>query len=154
MCGVAVHHEFRPGRPRVYCTNACKQRAYRWRRDHGVRLLATPWMPAERSHGPRYHAQRPAADFVARPHDVRGRHVTLCGAFGHPARRMPRGHTEFVPGGSGACASCTRLLGADPAWIDDYPVMVNGPGPLDWRYRPPAERYEQYERERRLRAAA
>ena len=151
VCHADVAHEFRPGRKRVYCSNACKQRAYRWRRSHGVRLLATPWQPAQRSHNERYHAQRPASDFVAAPADWRGRHVTLCGAFAHPVRPTPLGHNEFVPGGSRACGTCTRLLGADPAWIDQYPVIDERPWPERWRYRPPAERRAQYEHERRLR---
>lgn len=148
VCRTPVLHEFRPGRPRVYCSNACKQRAYRWRRSHGVRLLATPWRPAARSHNHRFHAQRPADDFVAAPSDWRGRHVSLCGVFAVPARPTPVGHTEFVPGGSRACASCTRLLGADPAWVVQYPVRDERPG-QGWRFRPPAERYAQFVSERR-----
>lgn len=121
VCNVDVPHPFGPGRKRVYCTPACKQRAYRWRRRHGVRKLATPWLPAERSGLLTTHAVRPAADFVGHRADEHGRHAAVCGAFARRVDSALASHTEFVPGGRRACHSCTRLIGADPAWAVDYP---------------------------------
>src|SRR5687768_11507099 len=34
VCDAPAHRTHQAGRPRVYCTNACRQRAYRWRRDN------------------------------------------------------------------------------------------------------------------------
>lgn len=144
MCGVEVAHPYGPGRKRVYCSNACKQKAYRWRCANGVRLLVTPWTPAERSGARRAHAVRPERDLVAGRGDATGREVAVCGAF---ARRLPaatRSHTEFVPGAPRSCRSCTQLIGADPRWADDYPpgrvVLLEGrwswvPNPLEQRRR-------------------
>src|SRR5688572_25139960 len=36
VCGTHTPRTYRPGRPPVYCTNACRQKAYRYRRDHGI----------------------------------------------------------------------------------------------------------------------
>src|SRR5215218_7103094 len=88
VCSAPVHRvAHMPGRPRIYCTNTCRQRAYRWRRDHHARLAATPEHPAERaSVGVRGHALRSSRDFVSQYSDSRGREVTVCGAMGRPAR--------------------------------------------------------------------
>jgi hypothetical protein len=148
VCAAAVPHEFRPGRKRVYCSDACKQRAYRWRCRNGVRVLATPWRPAERSHAGRTHVVRPSADFVGTADDGQRRRVAVCGAFARVAQPRPQGHIEFVPGSTTACKSCTRLIGADPAWHDEYPVVVEAPPPLYVRYRPPEERWSEYQASR------
>ncbi len=144
VCATPTPHEFRAGRKRIYCTNACRQKAYRWRRAHGVRLLATPWRPAQRSVNRRAHAVRPAADFVGQAPDQLGRHASICGAFARVTAPVAGWHNEFVPGGSTACRACTRLLGADPAWIRDYPVV--GPDTRGYLtvYRPPDQRYADY----------
>lgn len=145
VCAAAVVHEFRPGRKRVYCSDACKQRAYRWRCRNGVRVLATPGRPAQRSRAGRTHVVRPAADFVSAHDDDQRRRVAVCGAFARVAEPQLHGHTEFVPGSATACRSCTRLIGADPAWHAEYPVVVEAPPPLYVRYRPPAERWADYQ---------
>ncbi len=140
VCGVPTPHEFRPGRKRVYCTNSCRQKAYRWRRAHGVRLLVTPWQPAARSHNARTHAVRPAADYVSGPADQHGRNVAVCGAFARAAVPVAGWHVEFVPGAPRTCGSCTRLIGADPAWLREYPVIgLDGRG-YPTVYRPPEQR--------------
>ena len=152
QCGTHIVHPFRAGRKRVYCTNACKHKAYRWRRDHGVRILSTPWKPAGRSHNDRTHAVRHSSDYVGARTDERGRSVTVCGAFGRRIRPGNEGgHTEFVPGAASACRSCIRLIGADPAWTDQYPLVEMTPGSIVVRYRPPAERREQYLADRHAR---
>lgn len=147
VCGDEVHHEFGPGRKRVYCTAACKQRAYRWRRQNGVRLLATPWQPAQRSGFTTAHAVRPAADFVGEQHDERGRHVAICGAFARRDTSPFQSHTEFVPGGGRSCRSCIQLIGADPSWAVDYPpgsVQYVG-GRWDWIANSPGQRLAAYQ---------
>src|SRR5690606_14066107 len=48
MCGTTVQQIHRPGRARIYCTNSCRQRAYRWRRAHGVRHCVERNGPVER----------------------------------------------------------------------------------------------------------
>lgn len=146
VCRAAVPREFRPGRTRVYCTNACKQRAYRWRRDHGVRLLATPWQPAERSGFATAHAVRPAADFVGDAADERGRQVAVCGAFARRNTSPFQSHTEFVPGARRSCKSCTSLIGAEPSWAVDYPPgsVQFVDGRWDWIPNPVERRRQAY----------
>lgn len=144
VCAADIVHDVRAGRKRVYCTNACRQRAYRWRRDHGVRILATPWLPATRSESGRAHAVRPATDYVGVRHDQHGRNVSVCGAFARTTKPRPGWHNEFLPGTRRACASCTRLIGADPSWADEYPVVGYDELGYYGRYRPPDERYASY----------
>lgn len=151
VCATEILHEYRPGRQRVYCSQACRQKAYRWRCDHGVRLLATPWRPAQRSGlAPRNHAVRPQRDFVGQQADHRNRRVAVCGAFATVIGPQHVTHNEFVPGSRSACKSCTRLIGADPEWSTEFPVVVPAPAPHYIRYRPPAERWQAYLERRRV----
>lgn len=149
VCGADTPHEFRPGRKRVYCSNACKQRAYRWRCDRGIRLLVTPWTPASRSEtGPRSHAVRLPVDRASHPADQWGRHVAVCGAFARRVDPRRAGHTEFVPGGRRSCRACTRLIGADPAWHDEYPLFDLDERGYPCVYVPPEERRRRSARRR------
>lgn len=101
----------RPGRPKVYCSNACRQRAYRWRRQHGVRVRATPSRPAERAITfYKRHALRNPKDFVAGLRGFRDRHVTACGTFAMPARDLRYTHNDFVPDHPWSCQTCVRLV--------------------------------------------
>lgn len=144
-CGAYTPHPFRAGRKRVYCSNACKQRAYRWRCNRGIRLLVTPWTPASRSEtGARAHAVRHADDRVAQPTDQRGRHVAVCGAFARAVVKRPTWHVEYVPGGSRSCRACTRLIGADPQWFEEYPLLDLDERGYRCVYRPPAERQRRW----------
>ena len=120
MCDAPAHRTHRAGRPRVYCTNACRQRAYRWRRDNHARLAATPEHPAERaSNGIRSHALRSRRDFVSNYSDQRRREVTVCGAFGRPARLGRFTSTNFVANNTGfGCRSCIRLIAIPNDTID------------------------------------
>jgi hypothetical protein len=114
VCGGAAHRTDRPGRPKLYCSNACRQRAYRWRRDHHARLIAPRGHPAPgaRVSPGRYHALRSARDFVAHHHDQRHRQPTVCGVLARPLRhqRAIRTHTDFVPVSDDACQRCTELI--------------------------------------------
>lgn len=154
VCDRVVIHEFGPGRKRVYCSNACKMRAYRWRCRQGVRLRVTPWTPAERSEYHKTHAVRPAADFVGGRADALGREVAVCGAFARRVNLERRTHHEFTPGKSRSCRSCTQLIGADPDWSVLYPpgrIEYEG-GRWDWTPNPVEQRRRDYE-ERSRRAA-
>jgi hypothetical protein len=120
VCHAPAHRTRQAGRPRVYCTNACRQRAYRWRRDNHARLAATPEHPAERaSNGIRSHALRSRRDFVSNNSDERRREVTVCGAFGRPARLGRFTHNNFVADNTGfGCRSCIRLIAIPNDTID------------------------------------
>jgi len=114
VCGGAAHRTDRPGRPKLYCSNACRQRAYRWRRDHHARLIAPRGHPAAgaRAGTGRYHALRNPRDFVAHHHDQRRREPTVCGVLARPLRhqRAIRSHTDFNAVSNNACQRCTELI--------------------------------------------
>ena len=94
----------------MYCSNACRQRAYRWRRDDRPQLPESELHTFRRGHGSdKAHAVRPSPDPVASRKDVRGREVTVCGAFALPARRPTWHHTDFVPDVRRSCRSCAAL---------------------------------------------
>ena len=134
VCSRAAHRVYKCGRPRIYCSNACRQRAYRWRRDHQARLAATPEHPAERaSIGLRGHALRSKRDFVSQCVDARRREVTVCGLLARPARHGRWRHNDFVGDSSTwSCRSCIRLVAIPNDTIDSsWP-----PPPRLWhRYR-------------------
>lgn len=114
-CEVPVERIHRPGRARIYCTAACRQRAYRWRRARGIRIFVERDGPAERSVNVHRHALRDRRDPVSRITDPRGREVTVCGTFAQPARHAPGTHDRFVPDLSWSCEVCTALIGVgDP----------------------------------------
>lgn len=113
-CGRQVVRTYRPGRARIYCTNACRQRAYRWRRLHGVRLCVERNGPAERSHNDRQHALRDRRDPLITLRDERNREVTTCGVFARPVRTTRATHFDFVPESDSACRTCASLIGAGP----------------------------------------
>jgi hypothetical protein len=113
-CGEPVVDIYRPGRGRIYCTNACRQRAYRWRRAHGVRTFVQRDGAAERLVNDRRHALRDHRDPVARLRDRREREVTACGVFARPIRDRRVTHDRFVPEHPWSCLSCAALVGAGP----------------------------------------
>jgi hypothetical protein len=112
VCAATVLHLHRPGRGRIYCTNACRQRAYRWRRAHGVRLCVERDGPTERMHNFKRHALRDRRDPVGSLLDHRRREVTVCGLFAKPARHMKVTHTNFLPDHPFSCRTCAELVGA------------------------------------------
>lgn len=109
VCGRATHRIYRPGRPKVYCSNACRQRAYRWRCRERTEQVSTAAISTRGSTRDRSHALRPHSDLAARATDHRGREVTMCGAFARRARTPPFTHTRFVTGLSWSCRTCTSL---------------------------------------------
>ncbi len=115
VCGRATHRYARPGRPRVYCSNACRQRAYRCRRDqHHDHGPATAPLHRATSRE-RSHAVREPDALVGGRRDTTGRAVTLCGAFARPARPRPHGHVRFVSDVPWSCRSCAHLGGLNSA---------------------------------------
>lgn len=117
VCSVSVARPLRPGRRRVYCSNSCKQRAYRWRCEHRAELT-TPRPPIRAQTYDKTHAMRSDNDFVGHRTEPSGRRVTVCGTFAHSSadRRGKVRHTRFyavdeggVPSGS-TCRRCVDLL--------------------------------------------
>ena len=151
VCDTPTPHRYRAGRQKVYCSNACRQRAYRWRRAHGVRLFATAAIPAERADGRALrHALRDPRDPVALLRAPRGREVTVCGTFSRPARNQKVRHTRFLPGSINSCRSCVRNVGVDlDTFVDAAEFTFNTPefwahvtqpnniAPLERPHRPP-----------------
>jgi hypothetical protein len=113
----------RPGRPRIYCSQACRQRAYERRRGLGVlpppdRLYTRPGGPlVHLSPQPgRYEGGRAAGVtgklHAMRPADVAdpvGRRLTLCGLLAHTTTR------PFSPLYDDACSTCARVSHVRPA---------------------------------------
>jgi len=111
-CGAEVVHVFRPGRARIYCTNACRQRAYRWRRARGIRLCVERDGPTWRMTSGKRHALRDRRDPVGRLTDHRQREVTVCGTFARRVNRRRVTHTNFLPDHPFSCETCADLVGA------------------------------------------
>lgn len=114
VCDGAVDQIHRPGRRRIYCSNACRQRAYRWRRANGIRRFVERDGPAERLLNDRRHALRDRRDPVSRLRDSRGREVAVCGTFAKSVRGFRVTHDRFVPEHPWSCDSCVRLIAPGP----------------------------------------
>ena len=114
VCARPVPEVYRAGRGRIYCTNACRQRAYRWRRCRGIRTFVQRDGAAERGFNDRRHALRDPRDPVARVSDARGRATTVCGVFARPVHDMRVTHDRFVPEHPWSCSSCSSLISAGP----------------------------------------
>lgn len=125
-CNAYTPRTQRPGRPKVYCSNACRQKMYRYRRDHGIRLLCGDRQPKLRAHGARVtHLARPATDPVAHRRTSQRRVVSLCGAFARPAADYAHLNPEFWFDEVHACFTCLGLTGADlPAEPKRYPWQL------------------------------
>lgn len=123
-CDAVVIQRYRPGRARVYCTHACRQRAYRWRRRNGIRTCVERTGPATRGHAfARSHALRDPRDRAATTLvDHRGRRLTVCGTFVRPADLVRYTHVDFLPRQPWSCDVCSDLIGApDEPEIPDPP---------------------------------
>lgn len=130
VCDARIVHAVRPGRRRVYCTNACRQRAYRWRRQNQVFTTHTNARPTERALGRSgvRHALRTDRDFVAgRSYGRQREEVTVCGVLARPSRSPRVAHYRFTPG-LWTCESCETLTFAElpPPFV--YPIP-----PPAWR---------------------
>lgn len=143
VCRAYTPRVRRPGRPAVYCSNACRQKAYRFRCRNGIRLLRGDGQPTERGRGARVvHLLRPSRDPVSATRRTDRQRVSLCGAFVRPAADHPHLRPDFPFDAVDACFSCLDLTGserADPpllyAWNaflrrPTTPVMEPCPAPL------------------------
>ena len=124
VCGAEVARCIHtPGRARVYCTNACRQRAYRWRKANGVRLCVDRTGPTERMVNQKSHALRDQRDPVGAVRDGRARAVAVCGAYARTVNPERVSHTNFVPDHPFSCERCADLVGASepyhgvPEWM-------------------------------------
>ena len=118
VCSAPIRHPNRPGRHRVYCTNACKQRAYRARRLNR-RTDPVPQRAAAREV---VHAIRGFRDVNSGRRSTRGLGVTVCGTFARMSIDSPErfGHTRFIgrrmrhPNAyTSSCQRCCELTGVD-----------------------------------------
>ena len=115
VCGTSCDRTYRSGRARVYCTNACRQRAYRLRRRTvaaAAHVSAAAPAPVRARTRDRLHALRSDGDLVAGRRDSTGRQVTACGAFARSTRDRPSmaWHTDFIAGGPSSCRTCAAVL--------------------------------------------
>lgn len=123
MCSTPLPRRWQAGRHRVYCTNSCKQRAYRHRcEQRRVVPMSTRRhpRPIRATTSARIHAMREFGDVVSGHRDSSGRGVTACGAFALVASDRPErfGHVRFVgadPQNATTCRTCSLLSGAPPA---------------------------------------
>jgi hypothetical protein len=121
VCRKHTPRTHRPGRPPVYCSNRCRQKAYRYRRDHGIRLLHHDGQPAHRAAGASVtHLTRPVGDPVAGRRASNQRCVSLCGAFVRPAADFDHLDPTFEFDDARACWRCLELTGAG---IPDVPMI-------------------------------
>ncbi len=116
-CSAEFEAAYRPGRPRIYCRDSCRQRAYERRRGLGVlpppdRLIMSAFGPL--AHLPnrfpgyergqvwalagRAHAMRPSG--IA---ETGERRLTLCGLLARPVNRA------FYQSAAESCLTCTRV---------------------------------------------
>ena len=116
-CSTEFVAAYRPGRPRIYCSDSCRQRAYERRSGLGVlpppdRLIMSDFLPLAHlpNRFPGYergqvwalsgkaHAMRPAGI------TERGeRRLTLCGLLARPVNR------SFHRSAADACLTCARV---------------------------------------------
>lgn len=128
VCHASVPRLRRPGRHRVYCTNACRQRAYRLRcksrQQHPMSAHRAP-RPTRATTRDRVHAIREYPDVLSGRRDSIGRGVTACGTFGRMSIDTPSrfGHLRFASSeglpNSNKCRRCEQLSGISPCSTDD-----------------------------------
>jgi len=131
VCGTYTPRVRRPGRPAVYCSNACRQKAYRYRCRHGIRLLSGDRQPSHRGRGARViHLLRPERDPVAGLRRGDQSCVSLCGAFIRPATDHAHLLPDFPFDAVDACYSCIALTGrarADPLMLYPWNAFLREP---------------------------
>jgi len=125
-CAKAVVVEKRPGRPRLYCKQACRQRAFEHR--HGFRHERTVTALPGQARGERWGGtgyERGIVSYLrGKAHALRtsvrpegSRRETLCGVLAMPA---PVGR-HFSPLDRRACRSCSRIALATPLTLGINP---------------------------------
>ncbi len=128
VCNASIPRLRRAGRHRVYCTNACRQRAYRLRcksrQLHPMSAHCDP-RPARATTRDRVHAIREFSDVSSGRRDSIGRGITACGAFGRMSIDTPSrfGHLRFtsIEGlpNPNRCRRCEQLTGISPSPTGD-----------------------------------
>ena len=146
VCAGPIVHPHRPGRARVYCTNSCKQKAYRWRRRRRCELIV-PDPPERARTRDKIHALRSDLDLVSQlTNETPGwptRRVTACGAFAMAARDRPRSwtHTKFFARSTSkdarqldtdVCATCASLQRAPLRSVTEVLAIIE---PMQRRFR-------------------
>jgi hypothetical protein len=128
VCDGPAHRTLRPGRPKIYCSNACRQRAYRWRKRADARTIARPGHRAAGAFvafGQR-HALRNPRDFVGHRRDRRGRQPTVCGVLAKPNQLAGlRTHYDFIDDTGDGCQTCTKLVAPS---LDRHAPFADGLG--------------------------
>ena len=134
VCDAPVPRRRRAGRHRVYCTNACRQKAYRSRcesrrgRPMSAHLDPRPTRATTRD---RVHAVREYRDVLSGRRDSTRRGVTACGAFARVATDTPErfGHVRFLPHDNPrdttTCRRCQQLTGTTPEPILEYRAVTD-----------------------------
>jgi hypothetical protein len=116
-CRAAIRIVRRPGRPRLYCRQSCRQRAYERRSGSGVlppverrSPFLTPSAERPRTKQPAYeqghvpgHDARLHALRLTGQSDHRGRRSTLCGVLAAPTNH------DFSPAYHSSCATCSYV---------------------------------------------
>ena len=128
VCSAPLPRLRRAGRHRVYCTNACRQRAYRLRcksrQQHPISAHRDP-RPTRATTRDRVHAIREYSDVSSGRRDSIGRGVTACGAFGRMSVDTPSrfGHLRFAPNDGlpnpNRCRRCEQLTGLTSTPTED-----------------------------------
>ena len=122
-CDAVVPHPPRPGRRRVYCTNACRQRAYRWRRRNQILTVHTNARPVERAFSRTFkrHALRSERDPASRPVLLpHGEELTVCGVLARPGR-FGRAPSYALHTGPWTCQTCVSLTFAETSPPHTFP---------------------------------
>lgn len=135
-CDRTVDVVHRPGRPRLYCSHACRQRAYRWRRQHAAHTVTAPgerWPGASIAVRGLSHALRTERDPMWRRRDRRGREVTVCGVLARGSRgprssRPP--YAGYRPDSHRACRTCAALTVPRPLGLVPPGAWTPRPDPL------------------------
>lgn len=139
VCERSVPRWRRPGRHAVYCSNSCKQKAYRHRCiDRNRRMLQLARNPRPRRAQTRdgVHAIRETTDRSTGRRDSIGRGVTMCGAFASMSIDTPRRHSHqrFLatagPSSGRTCQRCVELSSSPVRDIGDViSAITNRPSP-------------------------
>jgi hypothetical protein len=137
-CDRTIDVIHRPGRPRLYCSQACRQRAYRWRRRNRAHTVGTrdtrPEGARARSYDRGTHALRAAADPLSQRRDRRDREVTVCGLLARPFRLgpyRPGVPFPFALPHSSTCRTCEALIQPRPLGLVPPDAM---PPPWRWEF--------------------
>ena len=129
VCATPVPRWRRAGRHRVYCTNACRQKAYRQRcisrRERPMAAHRDP-RPTRATTRDRVHAVREFRDVLSGRRDSTKRGISACGAFARMAIDTPErfGHVRFLATDDArnttTCRRCQQLTGA----VVSEPILV------------------------------